>query len=151
MFFPYFVNSWQNLKNSNKEKRRPEPRCPLSQAEKEMPPETRMTPVPAAEQKEMCPQKESLSSSKAGLRFGFSSVMLGPLPVSLKQHMQRVALEVLKGEILSSCWWHTRMLGWVKTSSQLRAWVELRVWPRQDCFHVDSGNLKAWSDNTAVT
>lgn len=33
--------------------------------------------------------------------------MLGPLPVSLKQHMQRVALEVLKGEILSSCWWLT--------------------------------------------
>jgi len=61
------------LKNSNKEKRRPEPRYPLNQVEKEMPPVTRMTPEQAVEQKETCLQKESLSSSKAGLRFGSST------------------------------------------------------------------------------
>lgn len=71
VFLLSFVNSWRNLKNSNKEKRRPEPRCPLSQVEKEMLPGARMIPVQAAEQKEMCLRKESLSSSKAGLRFGF--------------------------------------------------------------------------------
>lgn len=68
---PCFVSSWQNLKSNNKEKRRPEPRCPLNQVEKEMPPVAKMTPVQAVEQKEMCLRKESHSSSKAGLRYGF--------------------------------------------------------------------------------
>lgn len=68
---PCFVSSWQNLKSNNKEKRRPEPRYPLNQVEKEMPPVTKMTPVQAVELKEMCLRKESRSSSKAGLRYGF--------------------------------------------------------------------------------
>lgn len=61
-----------------------------------MPPVTRTTPAQAVEQKEMCLRKESLSSSKAGLRYGFyTAVKLCPpawqsltLGTSLKQYLE---------------------------------------------------------------
>lgn len=61
-----------------------------------MPPVTRMTPAQAVEQKETCLRKESLSSSKAGLRYDFyTAVKLCPpawqsltLGTSLKQYLE---------------------------------------------------------------
>ncbi|XP_077167034.1 D-aminoacyl-tRNA deacylase 1 isoform X2 [Paroedura picta] len=58
--------SWQNLRSSNRGKRRPERRCPLSLAEREMSLRVKTTPVPAAEQRGTCLRKGNHSGSKAG-------------------------------------------------------------------------------------